>query len=160
MSETPRRTIFLGADHGGYELKETLGAHLVAAGHDVRDFGAHSTEPVDYPDLALLVAQAVRGNRDAGGSAVGIVIDGIGQASAIVCNKLPGIRAVAGYEPFAVRSSREHNDANVLCLGGQVLGPGLAKSLVELWLATPFGGSRHQARVDKISAVERRFMKA
>ena len=87
------------------------------------------------------------------------MIDSIGQASAIVCNKVPGIRAVAGYDAFAVRSSREHNDANVLCLGGQVLGVGLAKSLVDEWLATPYAGGRHQARVQKITDLEKRTMK-
>jgi ribose 5-phosphate isomerase B len=154
-----KRVIFMGADHGGLELKNRLAAFLREAGHDVRDFGTHTNEAVDYPDFALLVAQAVRGNRQAGGDAVGVMIDSIGQASAIACNKLPGIRAVAGYDAFAVRSSREHNDANVLCLGGAVLGEGLARSLVALWLDTPYAGGRHQARVDKIAALEARFMK-
>ena len=92
-------------------------------------------------------------------SFVGIMIDGIGQASAIVCNKVPGIRAVAGYDRFAVHSSREHNDANILCLGGQVLGEGLAKALVGEWLETPYAGGRHRSRVEKIADVERRFLK-
>jgi ribose 5-phosphate isomerase B len=105
------------------------------------------------------VAQAVAGSRAAGGDAVGLVIDSIGQASAIACNKVPGIRAVAGYDAFAVRSSREHNDANVLCLGGQVLGVGLAKSLVDEWLRAPYAGGRHQAQLDKIAAIEKRFAK-
>jgi ribose 5-phosphate isomerase B len=151
--------VFLGADHGGYELKEKLKAQLVERGHEVGDLGTHGTAAVDYPDFAFLVAQAVSGNRAAGGNAVGIMIDSIGQASAIVCNKVPGIRAVAGYDAFAVRSSREHNDANVLCLGGQVLGVGLAKSLVDEWLATPYAGGRHQARVQKITDLEKRTMK-
>jgi len=151
--------VFLGADHGGFALKQQLKAWLTERGHEVGDFGTHSTEAVDYPDFAFLVAQAVSGNRAAGGDAVGIMIDSIGQASAIVCNKLPGIRAVAGYDAFAVRSSREHNDANVLCLGGAVLGWGLAQSLVQLWLETPYAGGRHQARVDKIAALEKRAAK-
>ncbi len=155
-----KRTIFLGADHGGLALKNRLAAFLREQGHEVRDFGTHTADAVDYPDFALLVAQAVRGNRQAGGDAVGVMLDSIGQASAIACNKLPGIRAVAGYDAFAVRSSREHNDANVLCLGGAVLGEGLARSLVSLWLETPYAGGRHQARVDKIAAIEARFMKA
>jgi ribose 5-phosphate isomerase B len=153
------RKLFVGADHGGYELKEKLVAWLRGEGHDVGDFGTHSADAVDFPDFALLVAQAVAGNRAAGGDAAGIVIDAIGQGSAIVCNKVPGIRAVAGFGDFAVRSSREHNDANVLCLGGQVLGWGVARALVTAWLATPYAGGRHQARVDKIAAVERRFAK-
>jgi ribose 5-phosphate isomerase B len=151
--------VFLGADHGGFELKEQLKAWLVERGHEVGDFGTHSVSAVDYPDLALLVAQAVVGNRNGGGDAVGIVLDSIGQASAIACNKVPGIRAVPGYDAFAVRSSREHNDANVLCLGGQVLCVGLAKSLVDEWLNTPYAGGRHQSRVDKIGAIEKRFAK-
>jgi len=159
MTENRKLRIFLGADHGGFELKERLKKWLVERGHEVGDFGTHSTDAVDYPDLALLVAQAVVGNRAAGGDAVGLVIDGIGQASAIACNKVPGIRAVPGYDLFAVRSSREHNDANVLCLGGQVLGFGLAQSLVEAWLGTPYAAGRHKVRVDKIAAIERRFAK-
>jgi len=151
--------VFLGADHGGFALKERLKGWLVERGHEVGDFGTHSTEAVDYPDFAFLVAQAVAGNRAAGGDAVGIMVDSIGQASAIVCNKVPGIRAVAGYDAFAVRSSREHNDANVLCLGGAVLGWGLAQSLVELWIETPYAGGRHQARLDKIAALEKRAAK-
>lgn len=152
-----RKKIFIGADHGGFALKESLVAFLREEGHDACDFGTHSTTAVDYPDFAFLVAQAVATDRAAGGEAVGIMIDSIGQASAIVCNKVPGIRATAGYDDFAVRSSREHNDANVLCLGGQVLGVGLAKALAKAWLSTPYAGGRHQARVDKIIEVEHRY---
>ena len=159
MTENRKPRVFLGADHGGFELKEQLKTWLAGRGHEVGDFGTHSTEAVDFPDLALLVAQAVVGNRNAGGDAMGIMIDSIGQASAMACNKVPGIRAVPGYDAFAVRSSREHNDANVLCLGGQVLGVGLAKSLIEAWLETPYAGGRHKARVDKITTIERRFAK-
>ena len=149
--------IFIGADHGGYALKEALIPWLREQGHEVGDFGTHSTAAVDFPDFAFLVAQAVVADRAAGRETVGIMIDSIGQASAIVGNKVPGIRAVAGYDDFAVKSSREHNDANMLCLGGQVIGVGLAKALVAAWLSTPYGGGRHQARVDKIADVERRF---
>lgn len=151
--------IFIGADHGGFALKEDLKAQLQELGHEVGDFGTQGAEAVDYPDFAFLVAQAVAGNRAAGGNAMGIMIDSIGQASAIVANKVPGIRAVTGYDNFAVVSSREHNDANVLCLGGQVLGPGLARHLVEVWLATPYQAGRHQRRLDKIDQMERRFSK-
>lgn len=154
-----RNKIFLGCDHGGFELKQKLKTWLSDQGHEVSDFGSHSTEAVDWPDFALLVGQAVVGNRQAGGSGVGIMIDSIGQASAMACNKMPGVRAVAGFEPFAVNSSRVHNDANVLCLGGQVIGFGLAKHLVQLWLDTPYAGGRHQARLDKLAAIEQRFSK-
>lgn len=153
------KRVFLGCDHGGFGLKQMLKTWLGEQGCEVSDFGCHSAEAVDWPDFALLVAQAVIGNRSGGGDAVGIMIDSIGQASAMACNKLPGIRAVVGFEPFAIHSSREHNDANVLCLGGQVLGPGLARHLVGLWLGTPYAGGRHQARLDKLSAIERRFSK-
>ena len=151
--------VFIGCDHGGFDLKQNLVEWLTGQGCDVSDFGCHSKDAADWPDFALLVAQAVAGNRLAGGGAVGIMIDSIGQASAMACNKVPGIRAVAGFEPFAVNSSREHNDANVLCLGGQVVGPGLARNLVGLWLSTPYAGGRHQARLDKLTAIERRFSK-
>jgi ribose 5-phosphate isomerase B len=153
------RRIFIACDHGGVALKQDLVTWLSGQGHEVRDFGTHGPDAVDWPDFALLVSQAVVGNRAAGGDAVGIMIDSIGQASAMACNKVPGIRAVAGFDPFAVHSSREHNDANLLCLGGQVLGPGLARHLVELWLDTPYAGGRHQARLDKLTAIERRFSK-
>lgn len=148
--------IFIGSDHGGFELKQTLTAFLTELGHEVHDFGCQRPEACDYPDFAFLVAQAVAGAARVSADCRGIMIDSIGQASAIVANKLPGIRAVAGYDAFAVKSSRVHNDANLLCLGGQVLGPGLAKDLVKLWLTTDFAGGRHQQRLEKLIAVERR----
>jgi ribose 5-phosphate isomerase B len=154
-----KQKVFIGADHGGFELKEDLKSHLGRLGYDVGDFGTHSAEPVDYPDIAFLVAQAVSGNHAAGGNASGIILDTIGQASAIVANKVPGIRAVMGCDLFAIKSSREHNDANVLCLGGQFLGAGLARSLVETWLETPYEGGRHQRRLDKIKEIEKRIIK-
>lgn len=153
------RKIYIGADHGGYALKEILVPWLRNAGYETADFGTHSTDAVDYPDFAFLVAKSVASDRASGIDSFGIMIDSIGQASAIVCNKVPGIRAVPGYDEFSVKSSREHNDANILCLGGQVLGAGLAKSLVEAWLNTPYSGGRHQNRVDKIMDVERCFVK-
>jgi ribose 5-phosphate isomerase B len=151
--------VFIGSDHGGFALKEDLKGHLQKLGHDVRDFGCHSTEAVDYPDIAFLVAQAVAGTLAAGGEARGIMVDSIGQASAIVANKLRGIRAVVGHDAFGVQSSREHGDANVLCLGGAAQGTGVARNLVELWLATPYAGGRHQRRLDKVRDIERRTMK-
>ncbi len=159
MGQESSVKIFLGADHGGFELKDQLKAHLVARGHDVSDFGTHSRDAVDFPDYAFLVAQAVTGNRKAGGSAVGILVDSIGQGSAVVANKFPGIRAVVAMDAFSVKSSREHTDANVLCLGGAWLGPGLARDLVDLWLATPYAGGRHQRRLDKIAQLEKQTMK-
>ncbi len=151
--------IFIGSDHGGYDLKESLKMFLLEQGYEVRDFGCHGKEACDYPDFALLVAQAVAGALRVSADCRGIIIDGIGQASAIVANKYPGIRAVAGYDAFGVASSRVHNDANILCLGGQVLGVGLAKDLVKLWLETDYAGGRHQLRLDKIAMVENRILK-
>ncbi|RLB58866.1 MAG: ribose 5-phosphate isomerase B [Deltaproteobacteria bacterium] len=147
--------VYLGADHGGYQLKEQLKQFLLAEGHQVGDFGCHSTESVDYPDFALLVARAVAGAGAGGGAGRGIMIDSIGQASALVANKVAGVRAVVGFSLFAVESARSHNDANLLCLGGQVLGVGLARALVQRFLDTPFAGGRHQKRLDKITEIER-----
>jgi ribose 5-phosphate isomerase B len=149
--------IFIASDHGGFQLKETLKAQLADLGHEVKDFGPHGPEAVDFPDFAFLVSQAVAGTEKAGGDAKGIMIDSIGQASAIVANKVPGIRAVVAHDAFGVKSSRVHNNANMLCLGGQTLGPGLAKDLVVLWLATDYAGGRHQRRVDKMLEIERRM---
>lgn len=142
--------IFIACDHGGFALKQALVPWLAGQGHDVADFGTHGQDAVDWPDFALLVATAVAGNRAAGGDAVGIMIDSIGQASAMACNKVPGIRAVAGFEPFAVHSSREHNDANVLCLGGRVIGPSLAGEILLAFLGGRFEGGRHERRLVKL----------
>ncbi|RME21996.1 MAG: RpiB/LacA/LacB family sugar-phosphate isomerase, partial [Deltaproteobacteria bacterium] len=101
--------VFLGADHGGFQLKQQIKRQLEQQGHEVGDFGCHSTDPVDYPDFALLVAKAVSGVEAAGGTARGIMVDSIGQASAIVANKLPGVRAVVGWSVYAVESARSHN---------------------------------------------------
>ncbi len=154
MTTDASRRIYLGADHGGYALKQHLVAHLTEQGHTVVDLGAHGPDAVDFSDFAYLVAQAVAADRGQGQGSVGVMIDSIGQASSIVANKVRGIRAVPGYEPFAVKSSRVHNDANVLCLGGQMLGNGLARNLVDLWLETPFGGGRHQRRLDKVIRID------
>ncbi len=159
MSAAKPSKIFLGADHGGYEMKEQLKAHLIAQGHDVSDFGTHTKEAVDFPDFAFLVTQALMGNHKAGGNAVGILVDSIGQGSAVVANKVAGIRAVVAMDAFSVKSSREHTDANVLCLGGAWLGPALARDLVDLWLQTPYAGGRHQRRLDKITNIEKQMMK-
>ena len=155
---TPEK-IFIAADHGGYQLKEELKVFLIDRGYEVKDVGTHSKDAVDYPDLAFLVAQAVAGTVGGGGDARGIIVDSIGQASAIVANKIPNIRAVVAHDDFSVNSSREHNDANVLCLGGQVHGIGLARHLLEIFLKTPYPGGRHQRRLDKIREIEKQFSK-
>ena len=147
--------IALGADHGGFQLKETLKGYISGLGYTVADVGTHSEQAVDYPDFAYAVASMVA----AGDAGKGIMVDGVGVASAIVANKVPGIRAVAASSEFVARSSREHNDANVLTLGGRVLGQEVAKAIVKTWLETWFGGGRHQARVQKISDIESKFRK-
>ncbi|MBI3004073.1 MAG: ribose 5-phosphate isomerase B [Ignavibacteriales bacterium] len=147
--------VALGADHGGFQLKETLKAYLSELGYSVADVGTHSEQACDYPDFAYAVASLVtRGEADKG-----IMIDAVGAASAIVANKVPAIRAVNASNEFTARSSREHNDANVLTLGGRVLGVEAAKAIVKIWLETWFGGGRHQARVQKITDIEEKFSK-
>ncbi len=147
--------IMIGSDHGGYELKEDIKQYLCSEGYDVVDFGCHSEEPVDYPDIAFLVADAVA-SADKG---VGIMIDGVGVASAMVANKVPGIRAALCWELFSANNAREHNNANMLVLGGRVIGKSLARNIVKVFLETEFAGGRHSRRVDKIMAVEGRFLK-
>ena len=110
---------------------------------------------MDYPDLAFAVARLV----SAGQAARGILVDGAGIGSAMAANKVPGVRAALCYDHATAVNSREHNDANVLTLGAGLIGPALARQIVETWLATPFGGGRHQRRVDKIIAIEQRFLK-
>jgi len=147
MSKPP---VYIGCDHGGLELKEHLKAALEKQGYLVRDFGTHSKDAVDYPDIAYLVARAVAETRKAGVEAFGVMIDGIGVASSMVCNRVPGIRSAPVWNEFSARSAREHNNAQVITLGGRVMGDKLAESLLMTFLETPFGGGRHQPRVDKI----------
>ncbi len=143
-------TIAIGSDHGGFGLKEALKPYLEQLGHKVVDAGTSSSEPCDYPDFAYAVARMV----STGQAQLGIMIDAIGNASAIVANKVPGIRAACCTDEFSARSSREHNNANVLTLGGRVLGVELAKAIVKVWLETAFGGGRHQKRIEKIRDIE------
>jgi len=155
MDFTKGTRVAIGSDHGGFELKEAVKAHLTRIGYEIVDMGCHSPDPVDYPDIAFLVASAVATNDDA----AGIMVDGVGVASAMVGNKVPGVRAAPVYDVFSARSSREHNDANMITLGGRVTGPGLACLIAEEWLATPFGGGRHERRVNKIRDIEARFIR-
>lgn len=147
----PGASVAIGADHGGYPLKETLKRYIrEELGLSVADCGTHSTDPVDYPDVAAEVARRVA----RGECAMGIVIDGAGIGSSMAANKIPGVRAAVCHDDRTVRNSREHNDANVLCLGAVGLAPGNARRLARLWLATPFAGGRHQKRVDKVNALD------
>jgi ribose 5-phosphate isomerase B len=149
------RVVAIGADHGGYDLKETLKAYLGELGFDVRDAGAYNKGPVDYPDFAHEVARLV----SLGKAWRGIMIDGAGIGSCIVANKVPGIRAGMAYDYSSAVNSREHNDTNVLTLGAGLIGVNLAKQIVRVWLSTDFGGGRHQPRIDKITAVEKQYTK-
>lgn len=148
--------IAIGCDHGGYALKERIGFRLKEQGHEIMDCGTHSPESVDYPDFALAVAQAV----SSGEASAGVVVDGAGIGSAMVANKVPGVRAALCYDLSSARNSREHNHANVLTLGSGLIGPNLALQIVEEWLATPWGPGRHKDRVDKITAIERQYLRS
>ncbi|HXG38317.1 MAG TPA: ribose 5-phosphate isomerase B [Bacteroidota bacterium] len=147
--------IAVGSDHGGYQMKEQVKNFLLDLGYSVIDVGTQSEQACDYPDFAYAVASLV----SSGQAQKGIMVDAVGVASAMVANKVPGVRAAVGFSEFAARSSREHNDANVLTLGGRVLGIEAAKAIVKVWLETWFGGGRHQARVQKITDIEQRFRK-
>jgi ribose 5-phosphate isomerase B len=143
--------IALGADHAGYELKENLKSYLAEGGHAVDDCGTASTASCDYPDFAHAVAARV-----AGGSAErGILVCGTGIGMAIAANKTPGVRAANVTSETLAQLSREHNDANVLTLGARILDEEQARKIVDVWLATPFAGGRHQRRIDKIAELEK-----
>jgi ribose 5-phosphate isomerase B len=149
----PERTVALGADHGGFVLKELLKPVIESAGFFVRDVGVYEEKAADYPDIALAVAELVAG----GETAFGVVVDGAGIGSAMAANKVPGVRAALCYDRASARNSREHNHANVLTLGGRMMTASQAEDVLRTWLSTPFGGGRHQARIDKITAIERRY---
>lgn len=148
------RVVAIGADHGGFPMKELLKADLQTR-YIVIDCGTNSTESVDYPDFALAVAEQVSSGR----AWRGIMIDGAGIGSCMVANKVPGVRAALCYDNATAVNSREHNDANLLTLGAGLIGNALAKQIVDTWLKTEFGGGRHAKRVDKIVAVERKYAK-
>lgn len=150
-SASAHRPVALGADHAGYELKEFLKQFLLQSGYEVQDLGTDSTAPVDYPDFACAVAQAVA----SGAAWRGVVVDGAGVGSAMAANKVAGARAALCYDRATARNSREHNDANVLTLAARMLVPETAREILAVWLETEFAGGRHQRRVDKITALER-----
>lgn len=149
----PAKTIAMGSDHGGFDMKERLKPVIAELGFTVRDVGIYEAKPADYPDIAHAVAKLVA----AGETAFGIIVDGAGIGSAMVANKVPGVRAALCYDRASARNSREHNHANVLTLGGRLLTETQAQDVLRTWLSTPFGGGRHQARVDKITEVERAY---
>jgi ribose 5-phosphate isomerase B len=150
-----REAIAIGGDHGGYRLKDAIGRKLAEAGFAVRDCGTNSPEAVDYPDIAHAVARLVVD----GECRWGIIVDGAGIGSCMVANKVPGIRAALCHDLSSARNSREHNHANVLTLGSGFIGENLAIEIVRVWLGTEWGPGRHAARVEKITDVERRYMR-
>ncbi len=143
--------IAVGSDHAAYDLKTEMVSTLRELGHEVVDFGPGSPDPVDYPDIALAVARAVA----AGEVDRGVVACGTGVGVSIVANKVPGVRAALCHDTFSARASRQHNDANVLCLGARVIGPGLALEVLKAWLRAEFErGGRHERRVRRITEIE------
>jgi ribose 5-phosphate isomerase B len=155
VAAAPERVVAIGSDHGGFRLKETLKSVLESLGLEPRDVGVHEEKPADYPDIAARVAELVA----SGEAARGVVIDGAGIGSSIAANKVPGIRAALCYDRLSARNSREHNDSNVLTLGARLLTETQAEDVLRMWIATPFAGGRHQARVQKITELERRYLK-
>jgi ribose 5-phosphate isomerase B len=149
------RTVALGGDHGGYAMKEDLKAYLDELGYPVVDCGTHNSTSVDYPDFAYAVAKLVSEGR----AWRGIIVDGAGIGSCMAANKVPGVRAAMCYDHATAVNSREHNNANVLTLGGVLVGRSLARQIAKTWLETDFGGGRHARRVDKIMGIERRFLR-
>ncbi len=142
--------IAIGADHAGYDLKQHLIPLLFEQGHDVTDLGTHSTDSVDYPPICAAVGRAVRD----GAADIGIVIGGSGQGEQLAANKVRGVRAALCNDLYTARMARQHNDANVLSIGGRVVGTGLAEEIVALFLDTPFEGGRHARRVEQLMQIE------
>lgn len=147
--------IGLSCDHGGFELKEELKAFLRSEGMEPIDMGTFSEDSVDYPDFGILLAEKI----SRGELKKGILICGTGIGMSIVANKFKGVRAALVNDLFSSRFSREHTDANVLVIGGRVVGRELAKEIVRVWLDTPFAGGRHQRRIDKIEELEKQKFK-
>jgi ribose 5-phosphate isomerase B len=142
--------IAIGADHAGFRLKQHVVEYLQRLGHEVDDRGTHNEEPVDYPGICADVGREVA----AGRADRGIVLGGSGQGEQIAANKVRGVRAALCNDLYTARMSREHNDANVLSMGGRIVGTGLADEIVKLWLETPFEGGRHQRRIQQITDIE------
>src|SRR5580704_9622789 len=151
MPDTPQKpSIALGADHAGFPVKESIKRYLLEAGYSVEDVGTWSDESVDYPDYAKKVSARVVGGEDR----FGILVCGTGIGMTIAANKIEGIRAALAHDPTTARMAREHNDANVLTIGGRVVGDAMATEIVKDFLGTEFAGGRHQRRIDKISALD------
>jgi RpiB/LacA/LacB family sugar-phosphate isomerase len=148
-------TIVLGADHAGFALKQELLGLLRDEGHDVLDVGTHSADPVDYPDVAEAVAAAVRDGR----AGRGVLVCGSGVGASVAANKIPGIRAAVCHDSYSAHQGVEHDDMNVLVLGGRVVGPALARELARTFVSARFSGEeRHLRRLEKVQAIERRYV--
>jgi len=147
--------IGLACDHGGFDLKEELKAYLKSMGHDPVDLGTFNEESVDYPDYGALVAERV----SEGGLERGVLICGTGIGMSVVANKFRGVRAALVNDLFSARFSREHTDSNILVMGGRIVGRALAREILRVWLETPFAGDRHQRRLEKIKALEKKNFK-
>ncbi len=143
-------TLVIGSDHAGWHLKQAVIAHLRAGGHTVTDLGPERAERCDYPDFAAAVSRAVAG----GEAPLGILCCGSGQGMAMAANRVPGVRAAVVSDVFSAHATREHNDANVLCMGERVIGAGLACDIVDAFVSAEFEGGRHAGRVAKITALE------
>jgi ribose 5-phosphate isomerase B len=148
--------IAIASDHGGFELKEVLKAFLASLSVEVTDLGTTGEASVDYPDFGIQVSERV----SKGEVERGVLICGSGIGMSVVANKFPRVRAALVHDLFSARLSREHNDANILVLGGRLVGKDLAKEIVRVWLETPFTGGRHQKRLDKITALEKEKFKS
>jgi len=146
--------IAIGGDHTGFKVKAMIAKFMSSKGFQIKDVGTFSEQSCDYPDFAYAVAQKVV-NKEV---EFGIIIDATGIPSAITANKVPGIRAATCYNEFSAKSAREHNNSNVLVLGAKTLGEETIKSIIEKWISTDFAGERHQRRLDKITAIERRMI--
>lgn len=142
--------IAVGADHNGYRLKQAVKEHLIALGHDVHDYGVSDEKPVDYPDIAKVVAQDVA----AGKVERAVLCCGTGLGMAIVANKVPGVRAASVVDPYSAERAMRSNDAHVLCLGGRVIAPDVANILIDHWVNSEFGGGESARKVAKIDAMD------
>ena len=149
----PAKTIAIGSDHGGFQMKEQLKPILTELRLSIRDVGVTEEKAADYPDIALAVAELVV----SGAAARGVIVDGAGIGSCMAANKVPGVRAALCYDKASAKNSREHNDSNVLTLGGRLLTGSQADEVLRVWLSTPFGGGRHAGRVQKIAQIEQKY---
>jgi ribose 5-phosphate isomerase B len=147
--------IAIGADHGGYQLKEEILKYLIENNYTVKDFGTYNEDSVDYADYSIQVAEVVAAKE----FDFGILVCGTGIGIGIAANKVPGIRAALCSDTFSAHATREHNDANILTLGQRVVGPGLALDIVKTFLEANFEGDRHIKRIDKITAIEKKYNK-